>query len=92
MRKFGKSKVEYFEFQLEGDETVYRIPLAAHVPYSVLNEMRTADEDDRFSVQVKMMRMYMGEVVDTLTAGMLSDIIVAWADACNSEGASVGES
>ena len=92
MRTFGKSKVEYFEFQLEGDDRVYKIPLAAHVPYSVLDEMRTADEDERFSVQVKMMRMYMGDVVDSLTAGTLSDIIIAWADACNNEGASVGES
>ena len=39
MRTFGKELTEYFEFQLEDDEKVYRIPLAAAMPFSLLDRM-----------------------------------------------------
>ncbi len=92
MRTFGKRKIEYFEFKLEGNDRVYGIPLAANMPYSTLKEMNEAEEDARFDIQVEMLRKHMGNVVDELTAGELSDILKAWADACQAEGASVGES
>ena len=92
MRTFGENKTEYFEFKLKDDKKVYRIPLAASIPYSILNRMDEAGDDDRFRVQVDMLRKYMGNVVDELSAGVLSDILIAWAEASKDEGASVGES
>lgn len=93
MRKFGKSEVKYFEFQLEGDEKVYQVPLAADMPYSRLNEMHeAADTDARFDVQVEMLRQYMGNVVDELPTGTLSEILQAWGEESMNAGASVGES
>lgn len=92
MRTFGEHKVEYFEFQLEGEEQIYKIPVAASMPFAVLNEMRIADNDERFPVQVEMLRKYMGDVVDTLSAQVLSDIILAWSEESKKAGASVGES
>lgn len=92
MRTFGKRKVEYFRFKLEGDEVIYGIPLAANMPYSVLKAMNDAGEEDRFDVQVEMLRAYMGDVIDELTAGELSDILKGWSEACQAEGAPVGES
>lgn len=92
MRTFGEEKIEYLEFKLKDDETIYKIPLAASIPYGILDKMDGAEDDDRFRVQVEMLRKYMGDVVDDLSAGILSDIIVAWAEESRDEGASVGES
>lgn len=92
MRTIGKRKIEYFDFKLEGEEKIYRIPLAANMPYSTLKAMNDAEEDNRFDIQIDMLREYMGDVVDELTAGELSDILKAWSAACQAEGASVGES
>ena len=93
MRTFGKELKEYFEFQLEGDEKIYRIPLAAAMPYGILNEMAEAvNTGDRFTTQVKMLRTYMGDVVDTLPVGTLSGILQAWGEESAHVGASVGAS
>ena len=62
MRTFGKELTEYFEFQLEDDEKVYRIPLAAAMPFSLLDRMsKAADTEDRFTAQVDMLRKYIPE-------------------------------
>ena len=93
MRTFAKSGTSFFEFQLEGEEQVYKIPLAADMPMTVLNSMYEASNTgDRFMSQVEMLRKYMGDVVDELSAGTLSDILRAWSDESTRAGASVGES
>lgn len=93
MRTFGKRIIKYFEFQLEDDEQIYRIPLAASLPYGLLNEMsEAAGTSDRFTAQVKMLREYMGDVVDTLPVGTLSGILQAWGEESTRTGATVGES
>lgn len=93
MRTFGSKNIEYFEFKLEGDETVYKIPLAAYMPFKLLNDMRNAaDTDNNFTAQIEMLRKYMGDVVDDLTAGVMSEILNAWGDESVKTGASVGES
>lgn len=93
MRKFGKEITEYFEFQLEDDEKVYRIPLAAAMPFSLLDRMsKAADTEDRFTAQVDMLRKYMGDVVDDLHVGVLSEILKAWGEESTRAGASMGES
>lgn len=93
MRTFAKSGTSFFEFQLEGEEQVYKIPLAADMPMTVLNDMyEKSNTGDRFMSQVEMLRKYMGDVVDELSAGTLSDILRAWSDESTQAGASVGES
>lgn len=93
MRTFAKSGTSFFEFQLEGEEQVYKIPLAADMPMTVLNDMyEKSNTGDRFMSQVEMLRKYMGDVVDELSAGTLSDILRAWSDESTRAGASVGES
>lgn len=92
MRKFGQNNVNYFEFQIEGSDEVYKIPLAANMPFSILNNMNNASEEDRFTMQVEMLRKYMGDAVDDLTAGTLSDILEAWGEESMKAGASLGES
>ena len=93
MRTFPKSGTSYFEFQLEGEEQVYKIPLTADMPMAVLNDMYEASNTgDRFMSQVEMLRKYMGDVVDELSAGTLSDILRAWSDESTQAGATVGES
>lgn len=93
MRKFGKKNIEYFAFQLEGDETIYRVPLAANIPFSILNKMNeTKETGEGFIAQVDMLRKYMGDVVDELQTGTLSEILLAWSEESKKAGASVGES
>ena len=93
MRNFGSSEVNYFEFQIEGSEKVYRIPLAANMPFMILKEMNdTAGTGDGFIAQIDMLRKYMGDVVDDLSAGILSEILLAWSEESKNAGASVGES
>lgn len=93
MRTFGKELTEYFEFQLEDDEKVYRIPLAAAMPFSLLDRMsKAADTEDRFTAQVDMLRKYMGDVVDDLPVGVLSEILKAWGEESTRAGVSMGES
>lgn len=93
MRTFGRELTEYFEFQLEGDDKTYRIPLAAAMPFGVLNRISKASKsEDSLEVQVEMLRKYMGDVVDELPVGVISGILQAWVEESAKAGASVGES
>ena len=93
MRTFGRELTEYFEFQLEGDDKTYRIPLAAAMPFGVLNKIQKASKtEDSLAIQVEMLRKYMGDVVDELPVGVISNILQAWVEESAKAGASVGES
>lgn len=93
MRRFGQEKKEYFEFQIEGSDVIYKIPLAASMPVSTLLSMRDGDAEGKgFEAQMEMLRKYMGDGVDQLTATMASDILKAWGEESREQGASVGES
>ena len=87
MRKFTVDKPEFFTFQIEGSDEVYNIPLASSMPMKHLVLIK-----DGFEGQVEMMRAYMGDIVDDLTAQTLSDIVNEWSTAQKDAGASVGES
>ena len=87
MRVFGNDAPQFFSFQLEGSETVYNIPLAASMPTKTIKLI-----DNGFSSQVEMLRVYLGDMVDELTAGTVKDIVTAWMEASKDVGASVGES
>jgi hypothetical protein len=93
MRSFGNDAPELFCFQITGGKKVYKVPLSASMPYSVLKKMKdAAGSDEQFEAQVEMLRKYMGDVVDELDAKTLSDILQAWAEASKGQGAEVGES
>ena len=93
MRTFGRELTEFFEFQLEGDDKTYRIPLAAAMPFVVLNKIQKASKtEDSLAIQVEMLRKYMGDVVDELPVGVISGILQAWVEESAKAGASVGES
>ena len=93
MRTFGRELTEFFEFQLEGDDKTYRIPLAAAMPFGVLNKISKASKtEDSLSIQVEMLRKYIGDVVDELPVGVISGILQAWVEESARAGASVGES
>lgn len=93
MRTFGRELTEFFEFQLEGDDKTYRIPLAAAMPFGVLNNIQKASKsEDSLAIQVEMLRKYMGDVVDELPVGVISGILQAWVEESAKAGASVGES
>lgn len=93
MRSFRNDAPEFFCFQIADDKKVYKIPLAASMPYSLLKKMQKAEGDEgKFDAQVEMLRKYVGDVVDELDAMTLGKILKAWAEASNKQGAEVGES
>ena len=87
MRTFGNDKPEFFVFQIEGSEEVYKIPLAASMPSKILLGLR-----GDFESQIEMLRKYMGDIVDDIPATTLSEILKAWSEESRGQGASVGES
>ena len=87
MRKFTTDAPEFFTFQLEDSEKVYKIPVAASMPYMILFLTKNG-----FEGQVEMLRHYMGDVVDDLTTGMLTEILKGWSNEGKEQGASPGES
>lgn len=91
-RSFGNDAPEFFSFQIAGDKKVYKVPLAASLPYSILKKMQNAKGDDGFDTQVEMLRSYIGDIVDDLDTITLSNILKAWAGESQKQGAKVGES
>ena len=93
MRKFGKEAAKVFEFQIEGSEKVYAIPLAASLPSAELLKLREADEKgEGFLAQREMLRKYMGDIVDNLSVATLGEIFKAWAEESTAQGEDPGES
>lgn len=87
MRRFRADKPEFFAFQIEDSEKVYKIPLAQYIPFPVLKLI-----DEGFKGQYELMMKYMGDDIEDIPSGMVSDIIKAWDDASKDQGASPGES
>lgn len=90
MRTFGKELTEYFEFQLEDDEKVYRIPLAGSMSNRKLIAFKNTNGD--YEAQVEWLRAFMGDAVDDLTPAQTGEILRAWSEDTGKQGASVGES
>ena len=93
MRKFGKDKPELMKFQIGDSKKVYTIPLAASLPAADLIEMSEAEGDDvkAFKFMFKLLKRYMGDDADKLTASNIRDIIDAWNQDSEKQGAEVGE-
>lgn len=94
MRKFGTDAPQFMEFTLGGSEKVYSIPLAASMPMDTLIELQEAaakggPESLRF--QMELLRRYIGDAADTLTAGAMTEIYSAWNEESAKTGATLGE-
>lgn len=94
MRKFGIDKPELMKFQIGDSDKVYTMPLAASMPASVLIEMsEVADDESKvFKFQFELLKRYISEAADSLTAGDIRDIMNAWYKESADQGAEVGES
>lgn len=95
MRKFGTDKPDLLQFQLGDSDKVYTIPLAASMPANELIEMGEVENNntEAFKFQYRLLKKYIGDAADTLTAGDVRDIFQAWREASEGEqGADVGES
>lgn len=94
MRQFGKDKPELMSFKLGDSEKVYTIPLAASMPATQILCMQKAyKEGDAAALefQIEMLRKYIGDIADDLTAGDVRDIINAWGVESSKQGAEPGE-
>lgn len=87
MRKFGTDAPEFFCFQMEGSDAVYKIPLATSMPVGIIKHLK-----EGFDGQLFILTQYMGEDAEKITAGEMADIFRAWNDAGKEQGASAGES
>lgn len=87
MRQFTTDAPEFFSFQLEGSDKVYKIPLAASMPVKVLLSI-----DGSLQSQMAMLEKYMGDAAGELSASTVGEILKAWSQASKDQGASVGES
>jgi len=95
MRKFGTDKPDLMKFQLGDSDKVYTIPLAASMPANVLIEMGEVEDNstEAFKLQFRLLKRYIGDAADDLTAGDVRDIFEAWREASEEEqGAEAGES
>ena len=90
MRTFSVSKTEYFEFQIEGNEKIYRIPLAGSMTTRELIAFKNTNGD--YESQIEWLRGYMGDAVDDLTPAQTGEILRAWSEDTREQGATVGES
>ncbi len=90
MRTFSVKKTEYFKFQIEGNEKIYRIPLATSMTNRELLAFKKATGD--YESQIEWLRGYIGDAVDDLTPEQTGEIIRAWSKDTSEQGATVGES
>lgn len=95
MRRFGTDAPQLFMFQYGDSDEIYKVPLAGSLPNTELLEMRDADNIDHFTGfirQKEMLRKYIGDIVDEMSTTTISEILQAWAEESNKQGATVGES
>ena len=81
-------------FRLGDDETVYTMPLASSLPMSellALSDAAAKGGPDILRAQLEMLRKYIGEQADALTAAEVADIFGAWNEESAEDGASASE-
>lgn len=94
MRSFGKDKPELLSFTIGTQKKVYSIPLAASMPAVKILELNEAYEQGELAAakgQYKLLKDYIGDIADTLTAKDINEIFDAWGKESESQGADVGE-
>ena len=90
MRTFGNDAPQFFAFQLEGEKTVYKIPLAASMNNREVRAFESTNGD--YVKQIDWLRTYLGDVVDDLTPATTGEILRAWSEESKNQGAEPGES
>lgn len=91
MRQFGKDAPEFFSFQIEGSDEVYKIPLAGSMTNREI--MAFEDTDGDYRKQVEWLKTFLGDMVDDMTPAQTGDILRVWSQASREEqGATPGES
>ena len=94
MRAFGKDAPEFLSFTLGDGEEVYNLPLAASMPMKTLIELEEATAKgsaESLRYQMELLRRYVGDKVDELTAGDVTAIYQAWTEESAKQGATAGE-
>lgn len=95
MRKFGTDAPDFLAFQLEGEDAVYKLPLASSMPAETLIALTEAEERGETAAvrkQLEVLATYMGaEAVASLTMSDLRNIFAAWLEESKARGASQGE-
>ena len=94
MRTFGTDSPEFMAFKLAGRDETYKLPLASSMPMSVLIELSDAAAKggpDVLRCQLDLLRRYLGDVADEMTAAQVADIFTAWNDESTEQGASASE-
>ncbi|MBR2838983.1 MAG: hypothetical protein IKE55_09385 [Kiritimatiellae bacterium] len=89
MRTFGKDSPRFMEFMVDGDERVYRLPLAASIRADfnlrLFEVARVDDPGDREYFAQKLMidifTEYLGEeFVASMTTAQMLEIWLAWTE------------
>lgn len=99
MRTISVKPKEYMEFKLGEGETVYRLPLAHCMPldmtarFSDVNVIKDDDEKaaTALNLELEIMRRYLPEIADTLTAEQVGEIFAAWNEENIAAGVNLGE-
>ena len=81
-----------FEFKLEGSKKVYRIPLAAYLPYPFMRKMLTVDSDQSFALALLHEFCPELENDESVSFGTVNAIFEAWQEASRNDGVEAGES
>lgn len=95
MRRFGADKPELMSFKLFDSEEVYTMPLAASMPATKILEMQEAykaGDAEALEFQIETLRIYIGDIVDKLSAGDIREIYIEWGIQSSDQGATPGES
>ena len=87
--------VESVTFQMEGDETTYKLPLASSMPADDLISLQEAELKGQVPgarEHLRILAKYMGEeAAMALTTAEANGILAAWLEESNKAGASQGE-
>ena len=99
MRTINVKPKEFMEFKLGDGETVYRLPLAHCMPlpmsarFSEINAIKDVDEKaaESLKLELEIMREYLPDIADTLTAEQVGEIFTAWNEESLAAGVNLGE-
>lgn len=81
-------------FTMGEAKKVYKMPLAASMPADMILGLQEAYQKGSaaaFRYQIEMLRKYIGDAVDKLTAGDIRDIFKAWEQESAEQGAEAEE-
>lgn len=90
MRTIDREIKGFFQFQIEGSDEVYKIPLPLCMTNKQMVELTKAGSD--YDEQVEWLRGIIGDVVDDLTVSETSAIMQGWLEASEQSEVTPGES